>query len=149
VSKYLNLTIWRHKPTERHWSNDLSEFKCIMCRGRRNQSTDYMKQPLKFLSWDKQHTFSTSETTSQISHSYSTRHYSRGCKEHNRADDITKITKRDWRRKQTNGDVSEASNVELQKDGGRLREGVLSWAYFMLASQHLHGKPGKTAQNLI
>jgi len=78
------------KPTEYHWCNDPSDFKCIICRGRRNQSTDCMKVPLKFVSWDKQHTFSTGETTSRVSRVYFTRRYSMGCKEHNRADEIIK-----------------------------------------------------------
>lgn len=81
--------------TEYHWYNYLSEFECIMFRGRRNRSTDYMEQPLKFVWWDKHHTTSTAETMSHVSYIYTLHRYRIGCKEHNRADEITKITKYD------------------------------------------------------
>jgi len=135
------------QPTEYHWCNDLSEFKCIMCRGRRNQNRDYMKQPLKFVSWDKQHTFSTSETTSHDSRIYCTR-----CEEHNRADEIIRITKPDEeinvQNKPMKTSVKLATSSYKKTEGGRLREGVLWRAYFMLASRHLHGRPGKNCTDI-
>lgn len=131
------------QPTEYHWCNDLSEFKRIICRGRRNQSTDYMKQPLKFVSWDKQHTFPTSETTLHDSHIYCTR-----CKEHNRADEIIKITKPDKeinvQNKPMKTSVKLATSCYKKTEGGWGREycgeHILCWHHgiYMEGQGKLH-----------